>query len=446
MADVSRQSPTILGWLFLSGAVWATVAMATPSVWTASSRPEVIVVAVVAAYTVAIGLLARRRRRLPTHAAWTLVAFGSGCVTVLVSLGPPELAGASGGLYGYVAAYSFLFFPRRAAAAQWALATLGFGVAVLVNPTIPFPWVQWLMVSGIAVGGAGIVGAVGARMREEAAAQREGVARDEKVALIRSTFLQAVSHELRTPLTALVGFAATLDEHADDLDPDTVRTLHARMRGQSERLSRLLDDLLDLDRLRRGGAEARREPADLRTIVANALGHVVHSDHDVRVWSLPTEPVHVEAALVERIVVNLVANATRHTPPGTRVDIIAELEEDRLVVEVADDGRGIPDELLANLFEPFVQGADAPDRASPGTGIGLSLVRQMAMMHGGEATVATRPAGGAVFRVVLADVMPADVLDPSQDDGAPGGVEGLSGAPPGTRTPNLPGISKRHAV
>lgn len=408
MTDVSRQSPTLLGWLFLSGAVWVTVALATPAVWQAASRRELILVALAAAYVVGVGLLVRRRRELPVRVAWTLVVFGTGCVTVLVSLGPPELAGASGGLFGYVAAYSFLFFDRRAAAVQWALATLGFGFALLVNPTIPFARVQWLLVSGIAVGGAGIVGAVGARVREQAAEQREAAARDAGIAMIRSTFLQAVSHELRTPLTALVGFAATLDDHGDDLDPTIVRQLHARMRGQSERLSLLLDDLLDLDRLRRGDAETRREPADLRAIVANALRHVTHTTHDVRVWPLPAEPVDVEAALVERVVVNLVANATRHTPPGTRVDITAALDGDQLVLEVADDGLGIPNELLLSLFEPFVQGPDAPDRANPGTGIGLSLVRQMARMHGGDVAVATRPAGGAVFRVVFADVLPRD--------------------------------------
>lgn len=283
---------------------------------------------------------------------------------------------------------------------------------MLLNPTIPFPLVQGLLVSGIAVGGAGIVGAVGAHMRGQWVAHREAAARDANVARIRSTFLQAVSHELRTPLTALVGFATTLDEYGDDLDPETVTTLHHRLRSQSERLSVLLDDLLDLDRLRRGGAEARREPADLPAIVANALGHVSHATHDVRVWTLPDRPVHIEAALVERIVVNLVTNATRHTPVGTRVDIRAELDGDRLVLEVADDGLGIPADLQQTLFDPFVQGADAPHRANPGTGIGLSLVRQMALMHGGEATVATRPAGGAVFHVVLADVSVPDLVLP----------------------------------
>ena len=124
---------------------------------------------------------------------------------------------------------------------------------------------------------------------------------------------------------------------------------------------------------------------------------------------LTTEPavVPIDPPKVERIVENLLVNAAKHTPPGTPVHVSVSATPDGAVIAVEDEGGGVPDELREKIFEEFRQGTDAP-QASPGVGVGLTLVRRFAEMHHGRAWVEEREGGGASFRVFLPAVHPAE--------------------------------------
>jgi signal transduction histidine kinase len=219
---------------------------------------------------------------------------------------------------------------------------------------------------------------------------------------MKNTFLQAVSHDLRTPLAAILGLAATLERDEIALGGDEARDLARRIAANARKLDRMVTDLLDLDRLSRGIVEPKLHPTDVAELVRRV---VADSDLDSagRV-SVETEPVaaNVDAAKVERILENLLANAFRHTPEDTRVVVRVLAAEGGVELHVDDDGPGIPAEMRREVFEPFRQGPEAPDHA-PGVGIGLALVARFAELMGGRAWVQESPGGGASFRVYLRD-------------------------------------------
>jgi PAS domain S-box-containing protein len=266
----------------------------------------------------------------------------------------------------------------------------------------------------------GVVRDVTRQQEQEEALQRalqqEQAAADQlrRVDEMKSTFLQAVSHELRTPLTAVLGSAETLrDRRAELSDHDADRLLHVAAR-QGRRLGRLLEDLLDVDRLSRGLVVADRSPTDLQGVVAEAIDGL--GEDGARVEAL-VEPIvaDLDAVQVERIVENLLRNAVKHTPAGTGIRLQVEQHAGVTVIVVEDDGPGVPEPLRRTVFEPFAQGPHSNGAASPGTGIGLALVRQLAELHGGEAWVEEASSGGARFVVLLP--APAVDVSPSPLDG-----------------------------
>jgi PAS domain S-box-containing protein len=232
--------------------------------------------------------------------------------------------------------------------------------------------------------------------------ERDAVRRLQAVDEMKNTFLQAVSHDLRTPLAAILGLAATLERGEIALGGDEARDLARRIAANARKLHRMVTDLLDLDRLSRGIVEPKLHPTDVAELVR---GVVADSDLDSagRV-SVETEPVaaNVDAAKVERILENLLANAFRHTPEDTRVVVRVLAAEGGVELHVDDDGPGIPAEMRREVFEPFRQGPEAPDH-TPGVGIGLALVARFAELMGGRAWVQESPGGGASFRVYLRD-------------------------------------------
>jgi PAS domain S-box-containing protein len=252
---------------------------------------------------------------------------------------------------------------------------------------------------------------------------------------LRDSILSAVSHELRTPLTAIVGFAQTLKERS--LEPNLRTTLIENLYVQARRLEQLLADLLDLDRLRHGFVRPRFAQTDIASLVEQVVA--VHRD-DVHPIALRTELTHaiVDAPKVERIVDNLLVNAVRHTPPGTKIEVRVEPKDGGVVIAVDDRGPGVAREDREAIFEVFHRGTRS-DHA-PGTGIGLSLVAQFAALHGGRAWVDDNPGGGASFRVFL----PSTSSDRRESSGQPSAPEArrrpLSPAP--HRTPQRTGSSE----
>ena len=217
---------------------------------------------------------------------------------------------------------------------------------------------------------------------------------------MKNMFLDAVSHELRTPLAAVLGIALTLGRPEIDLSEPEARDLITRLQTNARKLERLLSDLLDLDRLVRGIVEPNRRPTDVGALVRGVVDAAeLPGDHEITVQA-DTLVLPVDAAKVERIVENLLANAARHAPDATGIWVSATASDGGVLITVEDNGPGVPPELRAAVFEPFRQG---PDRSqhSPGVGIGLSLVARFAEIHGGRAWVEDRPGGGASFRVFI---------------------------------------------
>jgi PAS domain S-box-containing protein len=221
---------------------------------------------------------------------------------------------------------------------------------------------------------------------------------------LKSTFLQAVSHDLRSPLSAILGLARTLEREDIKLTPEESRTMAGRIAFNARRLDGIVGDLLDLERLAAGALEPMFAPVDVgalvRELVAGADlvgGRRLHLD---------TAPLTItaDAAMVERIAENLVANAAKHTPGDARIWISVERADAGALIVVEDDGPGVPREDREIIFEAFAQGGSSH---AGGAGVGLALVARFAELHGGRAWVQERKGGGASFRVLLS-------IDPSR--------------------------------
>jgi signal transduction histidine kinase len=168
---------------------------------------------------------------------------------------------------------------------------------------------------------------------------------------------------------------------------------------QAHKLERLISDLLDLDRLRRGFVQPSFRESDVGELVAQVASGYATSNCPIEI-----EAEHALAEIdppkIERVIDNLLANAVNHTPPGTAIRVVVRAQDSGVLVEVNDRGSGIAEEERQAIFEIFNRGSGAPDR-SRGTGIGLSLVAQFTAMHGGRAWVEENPGGGSSFRVFL---------------------------------------------
>jgi PAS domain S-box-containing protein len=218
---------------------------------------------------------------------------------------------------------------------------------------------------------------------------------------MKNTFLQAVSHDLRTPLSSILGLAITLERGERlQLSPEDARDLAGRIAANARRLERMVSNLLDMDRLARGIVEPTIEPADVSAIVRRVLDESGLVPIGNLRTELPELIMAVDSAKLERIVENLLANTARHAPPDATVWVSVRPEGDGMLLVVEDDGPGVPTDMREAVFDPFRQGSDMASH-SPGVGVGLTLVRRFAELHGGRAWVEERDGGGASFRVWL---------------------------------------------
>jgi PAS domain S-box-containing protein len=250
---------------------------------------------------------------------------------------------------------------------------------------------RWVQVHGHVV-----VDAAGDPLRMVGTAQ--DVTETKRLHELRENILATVSHELRTPLTSIIGFAQTLRARGTDLDEATRAEMVRNLVEQADRLQHLLSDLLDLDRMRHGLLPPSFRPTDVGALVANVAARQAEQGRQIGVHAEPVVA-DVDAAKVERIVENLLANAIKHTPPGT--DVVARVEQDAgfVMIAIDDRGLGVQEEEREAVFELFNRGYSPA--GVPGAGIGLSLVAQFAAVHGGRAWIEDHPGGGASFRVRL---------------------------------------------
>jgi signal transduction histidine kinase len=216
----------------------------------------------------------------------------------------------------------------------------------------------------------------------------------------RRDLVANVSHELKTPITAIRAHLENLLDGVERPDPETLQV----MLSQTERLGRLVEQLLDLSRLESGEVPLHRSDVPLGPLVARVVSEIevarvgkeVKIDHEIP-DDLP--PVDADPERVHQVLFNLVDNAVRFTPDGGEITIAAHRHDGVVEVSVADNGAGIPREHLPRLFERFYR-AD-PSRArgdgGTGTGIGLAIARSVVEAHGGHIRADSEPGIGSVF-------------------------------------------------
>lgn len=234
----------------------------------------------------------------------------------------------------------------------------------------------------------------------------------------KDDLLAAVAHELRSPLSTLANVAHILN--CSGVDSAVQQRISVVVGRQTAYMARLVEDLLDLSRVRRGELTIRRELIDLRTVVATAIEFsqllIEARKHHLTI-APSAEPLWVsgDPSRLVQVVSNLLGNAVKFTPEGGHIRCTTASEDGMAVIRVRDDGAGIPQEMLCRVFDLFTQlGATGDDRAG-GLGIGLSLVRRLAELHGGTvAAFSDGPGRGSEF-VVRLPLLPAgpDVAEPS---------------------------------
>ncbi|WP_171113638.1 MULTISPECIES: HAMP domain-containing sensor histidine kinase [unclassified Streptomyces] len=227
-------------------------------------------------------------------------------------------------------------------------------------------------------------------------------------------FVADASHELRTPLASIRGYAELTRRGREQVGPDTRHAL-GRIESEAGRMSLLVEDLLLLARLD-AGRPLQFEQNDLVPLVVDTVSDARAAGPD-HIWrlDLPDEPalVSADAARLQQVLVNLLANARTHTPPGTTVTARVRTRGPWLCVDVQDDGQGIPPELLPRVFERFARGDSARSRSTGSTGLGLAIVQAVAAAHGGAVTVDSVP-GRTVFTVHLPALASPQSAQPGQ--------------------------------
>jgi two-component system OmpR family sensor kinase len=218
-------------------------------------------------------------------------------------------------------------------------------------------------------------------------------------------FIADASHELRTPLVSIRGYAELY--RRSDADAAQRATAMARIESEAKRMGVLVDDLLLLARLDQG-RPLQREPVDLTRLAAESSADVrVTAPRHRLVLELPPEPVYVvgDEDRLRQVLVNLLANATRHTPEGTPVTVRVAAAADEGVLSVVDEGPGIPESLQPRVFERFTRAEESRTRATGGAGLGLSIVAAVVGALDGDVAVDSRPGHTAVtVRLPLAAV------------------------------------------
>jgi two-component system, OmpR family, sensor histidine kinase KdpD len=218
---------------------------------------------------------------------------------------------------------------------------------------------------------------------------------------LRNSLLAALSHDLRTPLTVLVGLAESLALTKPPLSPQQLESAEA-IQDEARRMSTLVSNLLDMARIESGEVKLNLQWQPLEEVVGSALNAAreMLKHHLVEVHLPRNLPlVRIDALLIERVLVNLLENASKYTPPGSRITLAAEIVGDQLSVSVSDNGPGLGAGREEAIFQKFTRGER--ESATPGVGLGLAICRAIVESHQGKIVASHRPGGGARFTFTL---------------------------------------------
>jgi two-component system sensor histidine kinase KdpD len=217
---------------------------------------------------------------------------------------------------------------------------------------------------------------------------------------LRNTLLSSLSHDLRTPLAAITGASTTLLQQDAVLDTGSKQELVQTVIEESEHLNRIIRNVLDMTRIESGAITVKKEWLHIEEIVGAVLNRMSDKlrEHPVSAKipaDLPLVP--FDPLLIEQVLMNLLENAVKYTPSGTPIDIMADIDNKRLVVEVSDRGPGIGPGEEDRIFDKFVRGSSS----AGGIGLGLTICKAIISAHGGSIWAENRLGGGAIFRFTL---------------------------------------------
>jgi two-component system sensor histidine kinase KdpD len=275
---------------------------------------------------------------------------------------------------------------------------------------------QYLITFGVMLLTALVISTLTHRVRAQSRAASEAWERAE-AEFLRNTLLSSVSHDLRTPVAAITGAASMLIESGEKLAPAVRVEMLQTIYEESERMERLINNLLDMTRLEAGGLMLRREWQPVQELIGSALQHLKRrlGGRDVRT-RIPAELpfVHVDGVAIEQVLVNLIDNAVNYAPAGQPIEIEASAAERQVAIEVRDRGPGLPAGAEGRVFEKFFRAPPAAGEGRKGLGLGLAICRGIVGAHGGTVSAENREGGGAVFRIVLPRTGAAPCVDASE--------------------------------
>lgn len=229
---------------------------------------------------------------------------------------------------------------------------------------------------------------------------------------LRANLLRAISHDLRTPLTSISGNASNLLYNAKQLDDETKRQMYTDIYDDSQWLISLVENLLSVTRIEEGRLNFTMTTELIDEVIGEALRHVNRkkTEHEISVEDKKELLLaKMDAKLILQVIINLVDNAIKYTPAGSRIQICAERKDDKIQVSVADNGEGICDAMKPRVFEMFFTGDSKIADGRRSLGLGLSLCRSIIHAHGGELTLTDNQPHGCIFTFTLqAGEVPVD--------------------------------------
>jgi len=241
--------------------------------------------------------------------------------------------------------------------------------------------------------------------RKQAEAQASEIEILRELDRLRSELIANVSHELRTPLGLIKIFCTTLLRTDVDFDPQTQREFLHDIEEETERLEKIVDNLLDLSRIQHGRLRLEKRPTDLGQLARQVLDDLemqLPASHRL-IHSFPAEPLvaPVEPRRIEQVLRNLVSNAIKYSPQGGTITVMGQEAGEMILIQVRDQGIGIPHEDLERVFERFYRVENEITRSVRGIGLGLAVCRGIVEAHGGRIWVESLPGEGSTFYFTL---------------------------------------------
>jgi two-component system sensor histidine kinase KdpD len=229
---------------------------------------------------------------------------------------------------------------------------------------------------------------------------------------LQTALLNSISHDLRTPLSSITGVLSSLREPDLAVDKDAYQDLLDTAWEEAERLNRLVGNLLDMTRIEADALKIKQEPCDVEDLIGSAMTTLA-SGLEQRPTNINLSPnlpfILADFVLINQVLVNLIDNAIKYSPPGSPIDIRAYAENEQVIIEIRDRGIGIPEQDLARVFDKFYR-VERPDSVA-GTGLGLSISKGIVEAHGGQIRAKAHAGGGTIITLCF----PASALPPRSD-------------------------------